>query len=80
MQGQANAWVRALEAPRGLCVAKAGDASWMRTLEACVRCGAPMLIGAGMGAWEHGCTEEHALRLRLVSSTGWHAQYCCAYL
>ena len=45
-QGQANAWVRALEARSGLRMVKPGDANFLRTLENCVRVGNPVLIGA----------------------------------
>ncbi|KAI8465887.1 MAG: dynein heavy chain 7 [Monoraphidium minutum] len=43
-QGQANVWVRALEARSGLRVLKLGDANFLRSLESCVRVGNPVLI------------------------------------
>ncbi|GBF88264.1 dynein heavy chain axonemal protein, partial [Raphidocelis subcapitata] len=43
-QGQANAWVRALEARNGLRVIKPGDANFLRSLESCVRAGNPALL------------------------------------
>jgi hypothetical protein len=45
MQGQANAWIRALESRNGLRVTKPGDANFLRTIESCVRVGNPVLIG-----------------------------------
>ncbi|KIZ07655.1 Dynein heavy chain 6, axonemal [Monoraphidium neglectum] len=43
-QGQANGWVRALEARSGLRVVKPGDANFLRSLESCIRVGNPVLI------------------------------------
>jgi dynein heavy chain len=50
-QGQATAWLRALEARNGLRVIKHGDANCLRTLEGCIRVGAPLLLGARGEGW-----------------------------
>jgi len=50
-QGQANAWVRALESRNGLRIIKPGDANFLRSLENCVRVGNPVLIGARGFRW-----------------------------
>jgi hypothetical protein len=43
-QGQANAWVRAMEGGSGLRVLKPADPTFLRTLESCIRIGTPVLI------------------------------------
>ncbi len=44
MQGQAGAWVKAMEAKSGLRVIKLTDPSFLRSLENCIRIGNPALI------------------------------------
>lgn len=43
-QGQANAWVKAMESKSGLRLCKLTDASYLRTLETCVRIGSAVLL------------------------------------
>jgi hypothetical protein len=50
-QGQATSWLRALEARNALRVIKRGDANYLRTLEGCIRVGAPILLGARRKGW-----------------------------
>jgi hypothetical protein len=43
-QGQANAWVRAMEGGSGLRVLRPGDPTFQRTMESCIRTGTPVLV------------------------------------
>jgi dynein heavy chain len=43
-QGQANSWVKAMEAKQGLRMTRLTDPNFLRTLENCVRIGSPVLM------------------------------------
>lgn len=43
-QGQANTWIRSMEAKSGLRVIKLTDGNFLRTLEASIRVGNPVLV------------------------------------
>ena len=43
-QGQANAWIKAMESRHGLKVIKPSDTNGMRVLEQSIRIGTPVLI------------------------------------
>lgn len=43
-QGQANAWVKAMEARSNLKAIKLTDPSFLRVLESCIRLGTPVMV------------------------------------